>query len=207
LKTARTRTGRGHKRRPATTITFWLSGPARVVFLVQSGGPDCSPAGRFTVRGRSGRNEIRFTGKVRDGRLQPGRYRITPIRIRGAQPSGRHAVGVEVLPSGSVPTRITTPCELSAGPSTTASSLGGRQAVAGTGPKSSSSKQASTSKPKKKGRLQGVLGAFRPPDLSLPGETGSFPWLLGVAALALLALSAGAILAYVLTYVRRARTL
>ena len=69
--------------------------------------------------------------------------------------------------------------------------------------RSSSSKQESTSKPKRKGRFQGVLGAFKPPELSLPGETGSFPWLLGVAALALLALSAGAILAYVLTFVRR----
>jgi hypothetical protein len=54
-----------------------------------------------------------------------------------------------------------------------------------------------------------VLSAFKPPnlDLSLPGDTGSFPWLIGVAALALLALSAGAILAYVFTFVRRARIL
>jgi hypothetical protein len=208
LRTARTRTPRGRKGRPATTITFWLSGPARVVFLVQSGGPNCSPAGYFIVKGSPGRNEIRFTGKLRAGRLQPGRYRITPIRIRGAQPSGRHAVGVQVLPRGSVPARITTPCEPSTGPSTTTSSLaGGQTGGAAAGGPTSSSKQESTSKPKKKGRFQGVLSAFKPPDLSLPGDTGSFPWLLGVAALALLALSAGAILAYVLTFVRRARIL
>jgi hypothetical protein len=207
LRTTRTRTARGRKGRPATTITFWLSGPGRVVFLVQSGGPDCSPAGRFTVKGRSGRNEIRFTGKVRDGRLQPGTYRITPIRIRGAQPSGRHAVGVEVLPRGSVPARITTPCEPSTGPSTTTLSPAGGQGGAATGGPTSSSKRDATSKPEKKGRFQGVLSAITPPDISLPGDTGSLPWLLGVAALALLALSAGAILAYVLTFVRRARTL
>jgi hypothetical protein len=45
-----------------------------------------------------------------------------------------------------------------------------------------------------------VLSAFKPPELSLPGETGSFPWLLGVATLALLSLSAGATLAYVLAH-------
>jgi hypothetical protein len=117
-------------------------------------------------------------------------------------------VGVQVLPRGSVPARITTPCERSTGPSTTGTSVAEGQAVgARAGGPTSSSKQAAASKPKKKGRLQGVLSAFKPPDLSLPGETGSFPWLLGVAALALLALSVGAILAYVLTFVRRARTL
>lgn len=73
------------------------------------------------------------------------------------------------------------------------------------GPKASA-RPESSSKPERKGRFHGVLGAFKPPDLSLPGDTGSFPWLLGVAALALLALSAGAILAYVLTFVRRAQT-
>ena len=173
---------------------------------MQSGGSDCSPAGRFVVKGRRGRNEIRFTGKLRDGRLQPGRYRITPIRIRGAQPSGRHAVGVQVLPRGSVPARITAPCEPSTGPSTTALLAGGPAAGAATGGPTASSKPEPSSKPKRKGRFQGVLGAFKPPGLSLPGDTGSFPWLLGVAALALLALSAGAILAYVLTFVRRTST-
>jgi hypothetical protein len=62
------------------------------------------------------------------------------------------------------------------------------------------------SKPERKGKFRGVLGAFKPPDLSLPGDTGSFPWLVGLAALALLSLSGGAIVAYVLTFVYRART-
>jgi hypothetical protein len=114
-------------------------------------------------------------------------------------------VGVEVLPRGSVPAQITTPCEPSPSTGPSASSLAGGQAPGAGGP-TSSPKQESVSKPKKKGRLQGVLSAFKPPDFSLPGDTGSFPWLLGVAALALLALSAGALLAYVLTFVRRART-
>jgi hypothetical protein len=59
------------------------------------------------------------------------------------------------------------------------------------------------SKPNRKGRFHSVLGAFKPPDLSLSGDTPSFPWLLGVAVPALLALFAGAILSYVLTFVRR----
>ena len=56
-----------------------------------------------------------------DGRLQPGRYRIIPIRIRGARPTGRHAVGVQVLSRGSVPARITTTCVRPTGTSTAAS--------------------------------------------------------------------------------------
>jgi hypothetical protein len=204
LRTARTRSPRGRRGRPTTTITFWLSGPARVVFLVQSGSADCSPAGRFMVKGRRGRNEIRFTGKVRDGRLQPGRYRITPVRIRGAQPSGRHTVGVQVLSRGSVPARITTACERSSGPSTTDASL---TEAGPTGGAKAQPRPESSSKPERKGRLQGVLSAFNPPDLSLPGDSGTFPWLLQVAALALLSLTAGATLAYVFTYVRRARSL
>jgi hypothetical protein len=169
---------------------------------VQSGGADCTTAGRFTVKGHRGRNEIRFTGKLRDGRLQPGRYRITPIRIRGAQPSGQHAVGVRVLTRGSVPAKITAACAPSTTPSLTEE--GAAEATAA-GPKPPS-EQESSSKPERKGRFHGVLGAFKPPDLSLPGDSGSFPWLVGIAALALLSLSAGAILAYVLTFVRSART-
>jgi hypothetical protein len=53
-----------------------------------------------------------------------------------------------------------------------------------------------------------VLGVFkRPhvtlPTISIPSPSDGMPWLLGVAALALLALSGGAILAYVLNFVRR----
>jgi hypothetical protein len=169
---------------------------------VQTGGPDCTPAGRFTVKGRQGMNEIRFTGKVRGGRLQPGRYRITPIRIRGTKPSGRQTVGVQILERGSVPARITTACERSTGP--TSSQAGGRasgSAADRAGPRSN----PASSKPERKGRFHGILGAFKPPDLSLPGDAGTFPWLLGLAAIALLSLFAGAILAYVLTFVRRAR--
>lgn len=160
---------------------------------MQSGESDCSTAGRFTVKGRRGRNEIRFTGKLRDRRLQPGRYRITPIGIRGARPTGRHAVGVQVLSRGSVPARITTACVRPTGTSTAASPTeeGGTGAT------------ATGAKPRSKPEAPGVLSAFEAPDLSLPRDSGRFPWLVEAAALALMWLSAGAILAYVLTFVRR----
>ena len=202
LRAARTRSTRGRAGRPTTTIAFWLSGPARVVFLVQSGGSDCSPAGSFTVKGRRGRNVIRFTGKLRDGRLQPGRYRITPVRIRGARPTGRHAVDVQVLPRGSVPARITTACVRPTGTSPAASLP--EEGVAGAtaaGAKPPSEPEAS--KPERKGRLPGALSAFEPPDLSWPGDSGRFPSPVEVALLALLWLCAGAILAYGLTFGRR----
>jgi hypothetical protein len=169
---------------------------------VQSGGSDCSPAGRFRVKGHRGRNEIRFTGKLRDERLQPGRYRITPIRIRGARPTGRHAVGVQVLSRGSVPARITTACVRPTGTSTAASlTEEGAAGATAAGAKPPSKPEASM--PERKSRLHGVLSAFKPPGLSLPGYSGTFPWLVEAALLALLWLSAGAILAYVLTFVRR----
>ena len=168
LRAARTRSTRGRAGRPTTTIVFWLSGPARVVFLVQSGGSDCSPAGRFTVKGRRGRNEIRFTGKLGDGRLQPGRYRITPIRIRGARPTGRPAVGVQVLSRGSVPARITTACVRPTETSTAASlTEEGAAGAAAAGAKPQSKPEAS--KPERKGWLPGVPSDFNPPDLSLAG--------------------------------------
>ena len=193
LRAARTRSTRGRAGRLTTTIAFWLSGPARVVFLVQSGGSDCSPAGRFTFKGHRGTNQIRFTGKLRDGRLQPGRYRITPIRIRGARPTGRHVVGVQVLSSGSVPARITTACVRPTGTST-AASLTEEGAAGATAAGATPPSKPEASKPERKGRLRGALDAFKPPGLSLPGD--SFPWWVEAAALALLSLFAGAILAY-----------
>ena len=59
------------------------------------------------------------------------------------------------------------------------------------------------SNPERKGGLPGVLRDFKPPDLSLAGDWGSFPSPVEVAVLALLWLCAGAILAYVLTFGRR----
>ena len=202
LRAARTRSTRGRAGGPTTTIAFWLSGPARVVFLVQSGGSNCSPAGRFTVKGRRGRNEIRFTGKLRDGRLQPGRYRITPIRIRGARPARDHAVGVQVLSRGSVPAKIATACVRPTGTST-AASLAEEVAAVATAAGAKPPSKPEASKPERKGRLPGVLSDFKPPDLSLAGGWGSFPSPVETAVLALLWLCVGAILAYVLTFGRR----
>jgi hypothetical protein len=75
-------------------ITFWLSRPGAVVFSVDELSPDCRYVGKFLVRGRAGRNEVRFRGRVRGRALDVGTYRLT------AHPRGNRArrlTGVTVV--------------------------------------------------------------------------------------------------------------
>ena len=85
----------------------------------------------------------------------------------------------------------------------TAASLAEEVAAGATAAGAKPPSKPEASKPERKGRLPGVLSDFKPPDLSLPGDSGTFPSPVEVALLALLWLCAGAILAYVLTFVRR----
>jgi hypothetical protein len=66
-------------------ITFWLSRARTVVFLVDELSPECRYVGQFLVRGRAGRNEVRFGGRLRGRSLEPGTYRLT------AHPRGNRA--------------------------------------------------------------------------------------------------------------------
>lgn len=68
---------RGPSSRRSVLITFWLSRPGTIVFLVDELAPECRYVGKFLVRGRSGRNAVRFRGRVRGRALDPGTYRLT----------------------------------------------------------------------------------------------------------------------------------
>lgn len=72
------------KRRRAARITFTLSAPARVSFVVRGPAPSCHVVARFAVRGRAGKNQVRFTGRIGRRRLAPGTYRIAARTRAGA---------------------------------------------------------------------------------------------------------------------------
>ena len=74
------------KHRRAATITYTLTAPARVRFLVRGPAPSCRVVARFAVRGRAGTNRLRFTGRIGRRRLEPGTYRLV-ARTGGGRPS------------------------------------------------------------------------------------------------------------------------
>ena len=59
-------------------LSFVLSAPTRVTFLVF--GPDqaCSLAGWLTIGGDRGPNHVLFRGRIQKHQLQPGTYRLVP---------------------------------------------------------------------------------------------------------------------------------
>jgi hypothetical protein len=67
----------GPKPRQSVEISFLLSAPGTVVFRVEELSPHCRYVGKFLVRGRSGRNVVRFRGRLRGRALPPGTYRVT----------------------------------------------------------------------------------------------------------------------------------
>jgi hypothetical protein len=67
------------------------------VFLVDELAPECRFAGLFTVRAHRGRNVVRFDGRIKGRRLDPGTYRLT-AHSRGAD--ARRLVGVTVAVLG-----------------------------------------------------------------------------------------------------------
>jgi hypothetical protein len=71
-------------RNRAARITFMLSRPGRVLFVVRGPAPSCQVAGRFTVRGDRGVNHVRFTGRVGRRELPSGTYRVSAKTRGGA---------------------------------------------------------------------------------------------------------------------------
>lgn len=62
----------------AVRLSFVLSAPARVTFLVFGPGRDCNLAGWFTVAAHRGLNQVVFRGHVQKHQLNPGLYRLVP---------------------------------------------------------------------------------------------------------------------------------
>ena len=65
-------------------MTFVLSKPTLVEFVLVRVAPDCRPVGRFRVKGHAGKNRVRFRGGLKGRTLRPGTYviraRTLPVR-------------------------------------------------------------------------------------------------------------------------------
>jgi hypothetical protein len=104
----------------AVRLSFVLSAPGRVTFLLFGPGPGCSLAGWFTIGGHRGLNHVLFRGRVQKHQLQPGSYRLVPKAKRSAGVEGLPTIGILVDRLGVRPaTRLTWPdCDRPAAPST-----------------------------------------------------------------------------------------
>jgi hypothetical protein len=127
-------------------ISFWLSRPGTVVFLVDEIAPECRYVGRFIARGRAGRNSVRFRGRLRGRQLEAGTYRLT------AHPRGRRAqpltgVTVAILDGSPGPAEIATAnarntCPDGIPPSLRGAGVAAAGAASGTDPAGGESTQA-----------------------------------------------------------------
>jgi hypothetical protein len=202
------------KRRSAARITFTLSAPGRVVFVVRGPAPSCGVVGRFSVRGKRGRNRVRFTGRVGRRTLGPGAYRIT---ARTRTSAATRPVVVVIEPGA----RSAFRCGESgtAGPEIFASLSGGFTS-SGAEPGTAAKSAAGSSPPRKTGDSQddagsGVLPAVKDglskipealPNLQIPSDSSSPSSIIGLGALLLLALSGLALLLYVVRFLRGPHT-
>jgi outer membrane biosynthesis protein TonB len=207
------------KHRKAARITFTLSAPGRVVFVVRGPAPSCGVAGRFSVQGHRGVNHIRFRGRVGRRDLPYGKYRIT-ARTRGRAPSRGVVVvvGDRAATEGFACNAGRPSADAFAsifGTFDNGESGEGGAAAGGVGTESAREAAAGKRQKAKEKPDSGVLPAVTKrlkkipealPKPSIPGASASPPWILGVGALALLGLSALALLVYVLRYLRRFRT-
>lgn len=207
------------KRRRAARITFALSAPGRVVFVVRGPAPSCGVVGRFSVRGTRGLNRVLFTGRLGRRTLGPGAYRITAKTRTGAatrpvvvviEPSRTERRFACSEPRPEIP-------EIFASLSGSFASPGDASPGGGTRPAAEST-AANSRGEAGAGREEsgsGVLPAVKDglsmipealPELQGPNDSSSPSSILGIGALLLLALSALALLLYVLRFLRRPHT-
>lgn len=62
--------------------------------------PSCDIVGRKRVHGKSGANQVRFTGRVHGRPLAPGRYAIDVVAIRAGKRKRIGRIAVEVVQPG-----------------------------------------------------------------------------------------------------------
>jgi hypothetical protein len=197
-------------RKRAARITFTLSRPGRVLFVVRGPAPSCQVAGRFTVRGDLGVNHVRFTGRVGRRELPSGTYRVT-ARTRGSRPSRPVLVPVGAR-------RVTNgfACGARAANDPFEQILATYGDGSGSNGAESADPAASGVAGRRKTRTKddsGVLTAVGKrlrtlpealPKLGVP-SAGSPNWILGVVALLVLLLSGLGLVVYVVRFVRRPR--
>lgn len=200
----RARPVRQGRQKRAARITFTLSAPGRVVFVVRGPAPACGVAARFRVRGRRGVNRVRFTGRVGRRTLPAGTYRIT-ARTRGRAPSRPIVVQVgdeatrdrfACSPAAVVIASILDTVGYGNGPD------GGGKATDGAAvPKPARKREDSSGVlPAVANRLRELPDALPRP--SIPAGTDSPQRLIGLAALALLIFAGLALVVYVLRFLR-----
>jgi hypothetical protein len=71
-------------------LVLTLNRPRELTVLFRGPGETCRVAGRVVVQGRRGENAIPLNGRVRGGRLAPGRFRVEVLDTTG---SGQRLLG------------------------------------------------------------------------------------------------------------------
>jgi len=182
--------------------------PIRLVY--RGPAPSCAIAGTASVRGHAGRNVLRVTGRIRNGRLRPGFFRVDAFA--GDRRVGRLAVGVAYPPRSMRPkvTRresVTLRCDLAGaavvgelvtgGPATSAPATEGTSASV-----NDAAATDETSSP----TIADVAGDQHTLPIPLPGLAdgpGALGWLAAAAILAVLLLAPLGIATYVWRFLRR----
>lgn len=186
------------RRRRAARITFTLTAPARVLFVVRGPAPSCGVVGRFAVRGRTGANRLRFTGRIGRRNLPLGTYRIV-ARTR----AGAAAPLVVVVGNGPVEPPTCSTRETRPGGDSMFDELATAFAVGGPGSPSTRRDASGGVLPEVKKKIRQLPGALAKPPARGFSDSLPSPALLIAIALALLALSGGAAITYVVRYLRR----
>ena len=202
-----TSTRRGVSRPARFVLALPQRAPIRLVY--RGPAPSCAIAGTSNVRGRAGRNVLRVTGRIRDGRLRPGLFRVDAFV--GDRRVGRLAVGV-TYPTKSRRPKVTRResvalrCDLAAaaivgelvtgGPATS-----GRETV-GTKVPATDAGTTDETIPPTIGDVAGDQHTLPIPLPDLGDDPGALGWLAAAAILAVLLLAPLGIATYVWRFLR-----
>lgn len=153
------------------------------------------------MRGHPGLNRVRFSGRLRNGRLAAGIYTITIVAVRGQARRNVGTVEIEVVSRGRRLTKAerTAPVFAASCANRPDSGLTGLVLPLGNAGRASGSSPAGA-KPVRPPRGGGVLGAEILPRISIPGAPighGRLAAVLAALILGLLGLASAALLVYV----------
>ena len=70
-----------------TTVSYALSKPATVKFTVEKGAKGRRLKGSFSHRGKQGKNRFKFTGRLKNRKLRPGKYQLVAKAVDAARNS------------------------------------------------------------------------------------------------------------------------
>lgn len=199
---------KGSPKQRGVRIHFWLSRARTVVFYVDQLAPQCRYVGKFLVRGRNGRNVVRFRGRIAGRVLDPGTYRLT-ARPRGEL--GRRLAGVTIVvlehPPGRselAAARAQNTCPGRTPPSVRAAQTAAAGTSGGDGVGSGAGGADGTTKDQTGGVAGAIAATGRPSEGVSPGPLGSAvesiqsaaedvpPVLFALAALAIMLLALAA---------------